>query len=82
MMSYLHTKFYDKWIGSGRGVAMTRFWDGWTDRQTDGVTRLLDLLSPLATQVKKELSHLSEGRSSLKETNELPSTHKEVNKCH
>ena len=35
---------------------MTRFWDGRTDvrtdRQTDGVTALLDLLSPLATQVK------------------------------
>ena len=39
---------------------MTRFWDGLTDRrmdgqtdgQTDGVTALLDLLSPLATQVK------------------------------
>ena len=28
---------------------MTRFWEG----QTDGVTALLDLLSPLATQVKK-----------------------------
>ena len=28
---------------------MTRFWDG----QTDGVTQLLDLLSHLATQVKK-----------------------------
>ena len=31
---------------------MTRFWDRRTDGQTDGVTRLLDLLSPLATQVK------------------------------
>ena len=35
---------------------MTRFWDGrtdgQTDGQTDGVTALLDLLSPLATQVK------------------------------
>ena len=31
---------------------MTRFYDGRTDGQTDGVTRLLDLLSPLATQVK------------------------------
>ena len=31
---------------------MTRFWDGRTDRQTDGVTALLDLLSPSATQVK------------------------------
>ena len=30
---------------------MTRFWDGRTDRQTDGVTALLDLLSPSATQV-------------------------------
>ena len=48
MMSYLHTKFHDNWISSFRGVAMTRFWDG----QTDGVTGLLDLLSPLATQVK------------------------------
>ena len=28
---------------------MTRFWDG----KTDGVTALLDLLSPLATLVKK-----------------------------
>ena len=28
---------------------MTRFWDG----QTDGVTALLDLLSPTARQVKK-----------------------------
>ena len=40
---------------------MTRFWDGRTDgrtdRQTDGVTALLDLLSPLATQVK--IVHLS-----------------------
>ena len=48
MMSYLHTKFHENRISSFRGVAMTRFWDG----QTDGVTRLLDLLSPLATQVK------------------------------
>ena len=48
MMSYLHTKFHDNWISSFRGVAMTRFWDG----QTDGVTALLDLLSPLATLVK------------------------------
>ena len=31
---------------------MTRFWDGRTDEQTDGVTALLDLLSPSATQVK------------------------------
>ena len=33
---------------------MTRFWDGQkeTDGQTDGVTALLDLLSPSATQVK------------------------------
>ena len=51
-MSYLHTKFHDNWISSFRGVAMTRFWDGRTDRQTDGVTALLDLLSPSATQVK------------------------------
>ena len=35
-MSYLHTKFHDNWISSFRGVAMTRFWDGRTDRQTDG----------------------------------------------
>ena len=35
MMSYLHTKFHDNWICSFRGVAMTRFWDGRTDRQTD-----------------------------------------------
>ena len=48
MMFYLHTKFHDNWISSFRGVAMTRFWDG----QTDGVTALLDLLSPLASQVK------------------------------
>ena len=47
-MSNLHTKFPDNWISSFRGVAMTRFWDG----QTDVVTALLDLLSPLATQVK------------------------------
>ena len=33
---------------------MTRFWDGQTDGQTDGVTALLDLLSPLATQVKTQ----------------------------
>ena len=60
MMSYLHTKFHDNWISNFRGVAMTRFWDGRTDRrtdrqtdgQTDGVTALLDLLSPSATQVK------------------------------
>ena len=59
-MSYLHTKFHDNWISSFRGVVMTRFWDGQTDgqtdrrmdRRTDGVTALLDLLSPLATQVK------------------------------
>ena len=31
---------------------MTRFWDGQTDGRTDGVTALLDLLSPSATQVK------------------------------
>ena len=36
-MSYLHTKFHDNWISSFRGVAMTRFWDGRTDGQTDGV---------------------------------------------
>ena len=57
-MSYLHTKFHDNWISSFRGVAMTRFWDGRMDRQTDGQTdgviALLDLLSPLATQVKKD----------------------------
>ena len=35
-MFYLHTKFHDKWISSFRGVAMTRFWDGRTDRQTYG----------------------------------------------
>ena len=60
MMSYLHTKFQDNWISSFRGVVMTRFWDGQTDgrmdrrtdRRTDGVTALLDLLSPLAMQVK------------------------------
>ena len=38
---------------------MTRFWDGQTDGQMDGqtdrVTALLDLLSPLATQV---ITHL------------------------
>ena len=39
---------------SGSGVAMTRLWDG----QTDGVTALLDLLSPLATQVKTEKINL------------------------
>ena len=50
-MSYLHTKFHDNWISSFRGVAMTRFL-GRTDGQTDGVTALLDLLSPSATQVK------------------------------
>ena len=42
MMSYLHTKFHDNWISSFRGVL----------GQTDGVTALLDLLSPLSTQVK------------------------------
>ena len=31
---------------------MTRFWDGRTEEQTDGLTRLLDLLSPLGMQVK------------------------------
>ena len=36
MMSYLHTKLHDNWISSFRGVAMTRFWDGRTDRRTDG----------------------------------------------
>ena len=46
MMSYLHTKFHDNWISSFRGVL------GRTEGQTDGVTALLDLLSPLATQVK------------------------------
>ena len=34
MMSYVHTKFHDNWISSFRGVAMTRFWDGQTDRRT------------------------------------------------
>ena len=58
MMSYLHTKFHDNWISSFREVAMTRFWDGRTDGQTDGVTALLDLLSPSATQVKKLISKL------------------------
>ena len=43
---------------------MTRFWDERTDGRTDGVTALLDLLSPLATQVKIrtciiEIKHLS-----------------------
>ena len=37
MMPYLHTKFHN-WMGSFRGVAMTRFWDVQTDRQTDGRT--------------------------------------------
>ena len=36
MMSYLHTKLHDNWISSFRGIAMTRFWDGWTDGRTDG----------------------------------------------
>ena len=52
MMSYLHTKFHDYCISSFRGVAMTRFWDGRTGGQTDVLISLLDLLSPLATQVK------------------------------
>ena len=60
MMFYLHTKFHDNWISSFRGVVMTRFWDGWTDRQTDGVTALLDLLSPLATQGKMRGSKFSD----------------------
>ena len=55
MMSYLHTKFHDNWITSFRGVAITRFWDG----QTDGVTALLDQLSPLATQVKMKCRFIS-----------------------
>ena len=61
MMSYLHTKFHDNWISSFWGVAMTRFWDGRKDGRRDGVTRLLDLLSPLATQVKNNttLNNLS-----------------------
>ena len=63
MMSYLHTKFHENRISSFRGVAMTRFWDGrmdrQTDRQTDGVTALLDLLSPSATQVKN--THFNSG---------------------
>ena len=50
-MSYLHTKFHDNWISSFWWVAMTRFLDGRTDAQTDGRSDL-DLLSPLATQVK------------------------------
>ena len=38
-MSYLHTKFHENQISSFRGVAMTRFWDGRTDkRRTDGRT--------------------------------------------
>ena len=41
---------------------MTRFWDGrtdrWTDGQTDGVTALLDLLSPLAMQVEIKRGHI------------------------
>ena len=65
-MSYLHAKFHDNWISSFRGVAMTKFWDGRTDRrmdgqtdgQTDGVTALLDLLSPSATQVKTNIKPL------------------------
>ena len=61
-MSYLHTKFHDNWISSFRGVAMTIFWDGRKDGQTDGVTALLDLLSPLATQVKIRLQ-LSQKKS-------------------
>ena len=52
MMFYLHTKFHENPFCSFRGVAMTRFWDGQTDGRTDRVTALLDLLSPLATQVK------------------------------
>ena len=36
---------------------MTRFWDGQTDGRTDGVTALLDLLSPSATQVIKGHAH-------------------------
>ena len=63
MMSYLHTKFHENRISSFRGVAMTRFWDGrtdgQTDEQTDGVTALLDLLLPSATQVKIGLQILT-----------------------
>ena len=55
-MSYLHTEFHDNWISSFRGVAMTRLWDGRTDRRTDEVLALLDLLSPSATQVKEALA--------------------------
>ena len=47
-MSYLHTKFHDNWISSFRGSDKIL---GWTDR----VTALLDLLSPLATQVKNNM---------------------------
>ena len=36
---------------------MTRFWDGRTDGQTDGVTRLLNQISPLATQVISMVIH-------------------------
>ena len=39
--------------------AMTRFWDGRTDGQTDGVTALLDLISPSATQVKTSLNNIN-----------------------
>ena len=42
---------------------MTRFWDGWTDGQTDGVGALLDLLSPSATQVKIVISKQKEAAS-------------------
>ena len=45
------------WLGSFRVVAMTSLL-GRTDGQTDGVTRLLDLLSPLATQVKNALDNI------------------------
>ena len=64
-MSYLHTKFHDNWISSFRGVAITRFWDGRTDGRTDGVTALLDLLSPLATQVKIMKIFVSDGRTAI-----------------
>ena len=74
MMSYLHTKFHDNWISSFRGVAMTRFWDG----RTDGETRLLDLLSPLATQVKT--CHAS--TMEIKKCACVPCINREIHKIH
>ena len=64
-MSYLHTKFHENRRSCDDKIM------GRTDGQTDGVTALLDLLSPLPTQVIKIILVVLEKRTYLSHTRDL-----------